>query len=88
MVSIWQALKVTLIFIFFGLIPFIVFIFAVITIQQIMTVDVSDGVSLSIPVDSVGGFLGFSVLAIISALIFFMGLFKGIGDITEAALIE
>ncbi|MHA1198876.1 MAG: hypothetical protein ACTSQF_05940 [Candidatus Heimdallarchaeaceae archaeon] len=83
MVSILQALKVSALFLILGLIPLLVAIFSVFALFN-------------------GGIVEFGFIAVngssvpyvwfiglvVGLFVFFVGLFKAIGDITEAALIE
>ena len=88
MVSILQALKVSLLFIFLGLIPLAAAIFCTIAFAiwfsgtlPVWSTGTGDVFIAASPFIWLGGMVG-------GFLIFFIGLFKAIGDITEAALIE
>ena len=88
MVSILQALKVSILFLFLGLIPLAASIFCTIAFaiwftgdNPVWTMGFTPTVIAASPFIWLGGMVG-------GLLIFFVGLFKAIGDITEAALIE
>ncbi|MCE7741991.1 MAG: hypothetical protein GOP50_05990 [Candidatus Heimdallarchaeota archaeon] len=88
MVSILQALKVSILFLFLGIIPLAAAIFCTIAFAIWFTGD--------LPIWTTGGgqvFIAASPFIWLGGMvggfvIFFVGLFKAIGDITEAALIE
>jgi hypothetical protein len=88
LVSILQALKVSILFLFLGLIPFAVGVFCTVAFSiwftgdlPIWTTATGTTTIAASPFLWLGGMVG-------GFLIFFVGLFKAIGDITEAALIE
>jgi len=87
LVSIFQALKVSLIFLIFGLIPFVLVVIAIVSLISMgfgfdfKVLYANEGVD-------VGSVLGNLGLLILGSFIFFVGLFKAIGDIAEAALLE
>ena len=83
LVSILQALKVSILFLFIGLIPLIV---ALISFGALLNNGIAElgFIALDASAISYVWFIGL----VVGLLIFFIGLFKAIGDITEAALIE
>ncbi len=83
MVSIFQSLKVSLLFIFLGLIPLIV---ALISFGAMLNGGIADLGFIALDASSIS--YVWLIGLIVGLLIFFIGLFKAIGDITEAALIE
>jgi hypothetical protein len=84
LVSILQALKVSALFIVTGLIPLLVAIFSIFAIYN--GGDLHLGFVTLVLEDSIA-FVWF-IGVVVGFFIFFIGLFKAIGDITEAALIE
>ncbi len=84
MVSILQALKVSAIFIITGLIPLLIAIFSAFALFN-GGVAQFGFIALTVPAEI--QFVWFIGL-VAGLFIFFIGLFKAIGDITEAALIE
>ena len=80
MVSIFQSLKVSLLFIIFGILPLIVAIFAFIILANGAINFGEQPVTTSTPIAI--------VVLVVCLYIFFVGLLKAIGDITEAALVE
>ncbi|MHA1304495.1 MAG: hypothetical protein ACTSQE_09220 [Candidatus Heimdallarchaeaceae archaeon] len=87
MVSLWQALKVTLIFLIFGFIPFFITVITIISLINIGLLFDFNQVYISNEFEP-GVALGLLGLLIVGSLLFFIGLFKAIGDITEASLLE
>lgn len=86
MVSIIQALKVSILFLFLGIIPLLV---AVLSLLAIISISLDPGGGLNLGFIVLGGAPYIWILATAGGfIIFFIGLFKAIGDITEAALIE
>ncbi len=83
MVSIIQSLKVSILFFFLGLIPLVV---ALISFGALINGGVAELGFYTID-GSLVGYVWFIGL-IVGLLVFFIGLFKAIGDITESALIE
>lgn len=87
LVSILQALKVSLLFLIFGLIPFVLVVIAIVSLISMgfgfdfKVLYANEGVDT-------GSVLGNLGLLIVASFIFFVGLFKAIGDIAEAALLE
>jgi len=85
LVSILQALKVSALFIVTGLIPLLV---ALVSILAMLNGGVLDLVFVQ-PVTLADHITFVWLIGLVLGLfIFFIGLFKAIGDITEAALIE
>ena len=86
MVSIVQALKVSILFLFLGIIPLLVAVLSILALNA-LSMDPNGGLNLGFLV--LGGAPYIWIIATAGGLIiFFIGLFKAIGDITEAALIE
>jgi hypothetical protein len=86
LVSIIQALKVSILFLFLGIIPLLV---AILSILAIIAISLDPGGGLNLGFIVLGGAPYIWIIAAAGGLIiFFIGLFKAIGDITEAALIE
>ncbi|OLS33300.1 MAG: hypothetical protein HeimAB125_00220 [Candidatus Heimdallarchaeota archaeon AB_125] len=83
MVSILQSLKVSILFLFLGLIPLLVAIlsFAAMLNNGILNLGF-------VAIDGSAIAYIWLIGLIVGLLIFFVGLFKAIGDITESALIE
>ncbi|MHA2357224.1 MAG: hypothetical protein ACXABK_00460 [Candidatus Heimdallarchaeaceae archaeon] len=86
MVSILQALKVSLLFLILGVIPLIAALLGLLAIIALQ-IDPGGGLNLGFVVLGGAPYIWVIVMAV-GFLIFFVGLFKAIGDITEAALIE
>ena len=83
MVSIIQSLKVSILFFFLGLIPLVV---ALISFGALLNGGIAELGFIALDASSVSYvcFIGL----VVGLLVFFIGLFKAIGDITESALIE
>ncbi|MCE7739817.1 MAG: hypothetical protein ACTSSN_03970 [Candidatus Heimdallarchaeaceae archaeon] len=83
MVSIIQSLKVSILFFFLGLIPLVV---ALISFGALLNGGIAELGFIALDASSVAyvWFIGL----VVGLLVFFIGLFKAIGDITESALIE
>jgi len=83
LVSILQSLKVSILFLFLGLIPLLVAIlsFAAMLNNGILNLGF-------VAIDGSAIAYIWLIGLIVGLLIFFVGLFKAIGDITESALIE
>ncbi len=83
MVSILQALKVSALFLILGIIPLIVAIFSIFALYN-------GGIAEFgfIALDLSGHSYVWIIGLVVGLIVFFIGLFKAIGDITEAALIE
>ncbi|MCE7748645.1 MAG: hypothetical protein GPJ51_09605 [Candidatus Heimdallarchaeota archaeon] len=83
MVSIIQSLKVSILFFFLGLIPLVV---ALISFGALLNGGIAELGFVALDASSVSyvWFIGL----VVGLLVFFVGLFKAIGDITESALIE
>ncbi len=83
MVSIIQSLKVSILFFFLGLIPLVV---ALISFGALLNGGIAELGFIALDASSVSyvWFIGL----VVGLLVFFIGLFKAIGDITESALIE
>ena len=83
MVSIIQSLKVSILFFFLGLIPLVV---ALISFGALLNCGIAELGFVALDASSVSyvWFIGL----VVGLLVFFVGLFKAIGDITESALIE
>lgn len=83
MVSIIQSLKVSILFFFLGLIPLVV---ALISFGALLNEGIAELGFIALDASSVAyvWFIGL----VVGLLVFFIGLFKAIGDITESALIE
>ncbi|MCG3260221.1 MAG: hypothetical protein H7644_10765 [Candidatus Heimdallarchaeota archaeon] len=83
MVSIIQSLKVSILFFFLGLIPLVV---ALISFGALLNGGIAELGFIALDASTVGyvWFIGL----VVGLLVFFIGLFKAIGDITESALIE
>ncbi|MCG3215547.1 MAG: hypothetical protein KAS63_02440 [Candidatus Heimdallarchaeota archaeon] len=86
MVSIFQALKITL-FYFIPLVASLAVMFVTVLVLDPHW-DLATGFGFSVPADPIIVFILLIVGFVVGAIIFFIFLFKGIGDITEAALIE
>jgi hypothetical protein len=86
LVSILQALKVSILFLFLGVVPLLVAVLSILAINA-LSMDPGGGLNLGFIV--LGGAPYIWIIAAAGGfIIFFVGLFKAIGDITEAALIE
>lgn len=83
MVSIIQSLKVSILFFFLGLIPLVV---ALISFGALLNGGIAELGFIALDGSSIA-FVWFIGL-VAGLLVFFIGLFKAIGDITESALIE
>ena len=83
MVSIIQSLKVSILFFFLGLIPLLV---ALISFAAILNGGIVDFGFVVIDGSAIAYI--WIIGLVVGLLVFFVGLFKAIGDITEAALIE
>ncbi len=83
MVSILQSLKVSILFFFLGLIPLLVAIMSFVAILNGYQLDF-----VTVVVDGSEIFYVWYIGLAVGLLVFFVGLFKAIGDITESALIE
>lgn len=83
MVSIIQSLKVSILFFFLGLIPLLVAIMSFVAILNGYQLDF-----VTVVVDGSEIFYVWYIGLAVGLLVFFVGLFKAIGDITESALIE
>ena len=83
MVSILQSLKVSILFFFLGLIPLVV---ALISFGALLNGGIAELGFIALDASTVSyvWFIGL----VVGLLVFFVGLFKAIGDITESALIE
>ena len=87
MVSILQALKVSILFLFLGVVPLLVSVLSILAINAISNDAPAGGLNLGFIV--LGGAPYIWIIAAAGGfIVFFVGLFKAIGDITEAALIE
>ena len=84
MVSILQALKVSALFLVLGIIPLLVALFS---LFALFNGGVAQFGFIALAVPSNLNFVWFIGL-VVGLFVFFIGLFKAIGDITEAALIE
>jgi len=84
LVSILQALKVSALFLILGLVPLLIALFSLFALFNGGVVQFGF-IALAVPSNL--QFVWFIGL-VAGLLIFFIGLFKAIGDITEAALIE
>jgi len=83
LVSILQALKVSILFLFLGLLPLLIAIFS---FGALLNGGIAELGFLALDLSQIGYIWFIGLIA--GLLIFFIGLFKAIGDITEAALIE
>lgn len=83
MVSILQALKVSLLFLILGIVPLVVAIFSIFALFNGGIAELGF-IALDASTVPYVWFIGL----VAGIFIFFIGLFKAIGDITEAALIE
>jgi len=87
MVSILQALKITL-FYFIPLVASLAVMFVSVFILDPHWDFVNGTIGFNVPGSPIMIFILLIVAFVVGAIIFFIFLFKGIGDITEAALIE
>ena len=85
MVSILQSLKVSILFFFLGIIPLLV---AILSFAAILNFGELDLGFFAIDAATNGFTYVWFIGLIVGLLVFFVGLFKAIGDITESALIE
>jgi len=83
LVSILQSLKVSILFFFLGLIPLVV---ALISFGALLNGGIAELGFIALDASSVS--FVWLIGLVVGLLIFFIGLFKAIGDVTEAALIE
>ena len=83
MVSILQAMKVSILFFFLGLIPLVV---ALISFGALLNGGIAELGFVALDASDMSYI--WLIGLVVGLLIFFIGLFKAIGDITEAALIE
>ncbi len=83
MVSILQSLKVSILFFFLGLIPLVI---ALISFGALLNGGIAELGFIALDASSISyvWFIGL----VVGLFVFFIGLFKAIGDITESALIE
>ena len=87
MVGILQAMKITL-FYFVPLVASLAVMFVSVLILGPHWDFVNGGIGFNVPSSPITIFVLLIVAFVVAAIIFFIFLFKGIGDITEAALIE
>jgi hypothetical protein len=83
LVSILQALKVSILFLFIGLIPLLV---AILSFAAMLNSGVLNLGFVAIDGSAISYI--WLIGLVVGLLVFFVGLFKAIGDITESALIE